>query len=229
MGDEQAQRIQRQCLQDIDWEQVECKFKHDSYYDDGAFLPSQLATQLFSGVSELGQLIYERTQLIPLASLILPDHGSKKRKGVQKLLSSYLQGKNLSSCQKACFIKCASSQVLEYGHSSAKFGSVASIYEKERGVCTEYARVYDDLANEFGVESSLIASQDHAFNKVHLNGIPVYLDPEKSDCQFYTKWPKAAAKNIQAKEINNDQRETSKQELRQTPASQITPSKAKGH
>ncbi len=82
-------------------------------------------------------------------------------------------------------MKCASSKILDFGHGFSSWASVKSIYEEGKGVCTEFNRVFDDLAGKLGIPSRTKYSHAHAYNKVKIDGEWYYTDPQDSSCTFF--------------------------------------------
>ncbi len=104
-------------------------------------------------------------------------------------------------------MKCASSQILKYEYTEeSKDGSLNSIYGCGKGVCTEFSRVFNDLASTLNLEAKFTNSSHHAYNQVLLKGKWVYLEPQTSECLFFTEEPEYFESNIKKSNVDNKQR-----------------------
>lgn len=96
----------------------------------------------------------------------------------------------LSNCQKACVVKCITANYITYAHSgsdSMAQDSACQAANSARGVCRAFSNLADHLMDETGLRSQSRASENHAYNKVWLNGRWYYGEPQDSQCRFFLR------------------------------------------
>lgn len=111
--------------------------------------------------------------------------GEKEEEILVSELKDYMKD-GLSSCQKACVVKCATSQVLNYSSSNkTKLKGVADLYDERIGECTEFQSVANDLGRKLGVDVRSMSGPGHAYNAFKIDGLWYYGEPQSKDCSFY--------------------------------------------
>ncbi len=129
-------------------------------------------------------------------------------------ISDFTNNKNLNDCQKACLLKCTTSEYLtheyyagddmvafSYGGDDGvstgiqEHGSFGLMLKERVGVCFDFSVLYQKLADKNGVNSKSIDSirfkgkdgleTGHAFNTVEIDGKLYKSEPQSSRCEFY--------------------------------------------
>lgn len=193
----QYERVKTQCIEQRDWSQVKCHFSKDQIYGytDVSYTATQFVwdgIHITNKVVQLGDNLLSHITLPGMFPVSIPSAGTVKRKSIISLLDNYFNEAKVTSCQKACIIKCASANILEYQlNENTRYEHAKKVYEEEEGVCTEFSVVFDDLAAQFDLPSKRIANVEmrHAYNKVKIDGEWVYLEPQSPSCDFYTDHP----------------------------------------
>ena len=112
--------------------------------------------------------------------------GEVERKLLVSTLRNFVSTNNLNSCQKACLLKCAASNVLKYSlGKETKYGGIADIYDKRVGDFTEYRSIANHLGKELDIPIFGMSGPGHAFNYFKIDGSWYYGDPQHSDCKFF--------------------------------------------
>jgi len=114
--------------------------------------------------------------------------------------------RSLSYHQRACVAKCISANIIDYDKEMEAFivdykmntkavtenmlsflhnSSIAASYEK--GVCREFAKVYNFFARRFGVMSFGIPGPGHLFNFIRTKEGAHYLEPQDPACVFWSE------------------------------------------
>ena len=127
----------------------------------------------------------------PMSYFPLPNgkkHGSELRNAIVDDLRSVIREQKLNDCQKACIVKCASSNILTYQYNfMTRFGPIDRAYEQGTGICTEFQQVADDLGAELGVNMQYASGFNHHFNWFYINGQWVLGEPQNNDCKFFLR------------------------------------------
>tara|TARA_Y100000780_G_scaffold232594_1_gene268531 strand:+ start:206930 stop:207925 length:996 start_codon:yes stop_codon:yes gene_type:complete len=112
--------------------------------------------------------------------------GEMERKLLVSTLRNFVSTNNLNSCQKACLLKCAASNVLKYSlGNETKFGGIADIYDKRVGECTEYSSIAKHLGKELDIPIFGMIGPGHAYNYFKIDGSWYYGEPQEDDCEFF--------------------------------------------
>ena len=198
-------RVKEDCVDSIDWSRVQCNFTKDPAYTDSVSnILYPVVNTVGKGSGDIAQILHE--SLKNVGSIVYRDTpGGVKRAKIVSMLKEKIAQKSLKTCQKACLLKCASSNILKYESSISKYGSTKYAYSCEKGVCTEFSDVFDDLASMFNIPSRSSGSikEGHAFNKIKIQGKWVYLEPQSNQCRFYTNNPESFSTE-KFMHINND-------------------------
>lgn len=97
--------------------------------------------------------------------------------------------RNLSNCQKACVVKCITSNYITYEPrpEGQNQDSACQAANSGKGVCRAYSNLADHLMDEIGLRSQSRSSEHHAYNKIWLNGRWYYGEPQDSQCRFFLR------------------------------------------
>ena len=96
----------------------------------------------------------------------------------------------LSACQKACVVKCITSNYIVYQHSNEggiNQDSACQAANSGRGICRAFANLADYLMDDLGLQSQSRAMPGHAYNKIRLNNRWYYGEPQDSECRFFLR------------------------------------------
>jgi hypothetical protein len=97
-------------------------------------------------------------------------------------------------CFAACFVKCATAQLLNYNErenqsfsqfvNTRYFSTPAAIWSRGEGECSEIATIASDIGRRLGAAISNIATSEHEFNAVRINGQSYSMDAASPSCLF---------------------------------------------
>lgn len=171
----------------INWNQVTCrtsdaKKEKEDYINQVSHTEKLVDWYAFVGTitTQLGSINQPQNACYGSANNL-----AELRKYTHKLVKK----KPLSNCQKACVVKCVTSNYLKYDsqeHGATKM-SACQAANKGKGDCKAFSNLADHLLDSLGVPSRSVASATHAFNKVKLNGKWFIMEPQQSDCRFMYK------------------------------------------
>lgn len=196
------QSVMENCINHKDWSKVSCNYEYDPEFSEGGDAVGRVVGHVTKdGFGGISQAAWDIVHYVGTAGE--KTKGTKRRKEVINLLSSYIGNKKLSTCQKTCLVKCASANILKYDDMDfySKYGSVEASYNCEKGSCTEFSNLFDDLAYQFGIRSRVQNSMKmgHSFNKVKIDNDWVYVEPQDASCTLYTAHNPKATKQTKIK------------------------------
>lgn len=206
--------IKKNCIDSVEWKNKRCYFVANEEFEHPDWVTTY--NNLGNSISDtlgLGAFVISTTLQFPIVKL---SEGEMKRLSIISLLKSQVEKEKLNECQKASLVKCASAHSLEYKEClSSELGSVALIYQNGKGVCNSFNRVYEDLARALGLEVEKIASskEDHAYNKVKIDGVWYYAEPQANNTDFIYINSKNKVGEVNSSNEKNDLQEKSKQSL----------------
>jgi hypothetical protein len=184
-------QVQKKCFENVNWQLKKCLFKDD---------PNNYVTSSHLGMSIVNYSYYQFVESLQWGFELsyksqfpfLESEGGMNRLIIINWINKYFSQKQLSLCQKACVIKCVTANLITYQSDLySKMAPVKAIYATQIGECTEFARVYEDLSNNFNLPSSQNFSYEmyHAYNKVKLDGDWYYIEPQNDRCEFIADLP----------------------------------------
>ncbi len=167
----QVNAVTKSCLQ-RDWSKVVCHYNKIEEHEDESM--SGLVQFLLDGLEH-----FWRYKLIQFAS-------SPTRDKVLEILKNKVKAENIVGCKIACLTKCATNALLDYEiNFFSKYGTTSNLYTSETGVCTEFSSLFDDIADNIGIQSRTIYSPGHAYNQVKIDNDWKYIEPEGTSCRFF--------------------------------------------
>ncbi len=175
----------KDACQNRDWAKTKCEFFDKSPLAGMNYQDNQFN----SGVVDLGGMLGSLTE--QMENINNPNQYCFGNQSNLSRLSRYTNGivnrKALSSCQKACVVKCVTANYITYEKSN-KGGinqdSACQAANSGKGVCRAFSNLADHLLDGLGLKSNSIASQGHAYNKVQFNNKWFYLEPQDPECRF---------------------------------------------
>jgi len=104
----------------------------------------------------------------------------------------------LSSCQKACLVKCATSKTLSFSRDERgqpsgdhTLSSLETLYCDGKGTCMEFSRVAKDISANTSTKADIAIGigippkLNHSYNYFEIDG-QIYLgEPQNASCDFY--------------------------------------------
>ncbi len=191
------QRVMNNCLKRKDWEKVKCNLSE--LPDEVGYQENKINTFSLNFASSLFELFDEVWDLanspmyIPYIindeeELTLDRPELKKDAYIKVLLQFHKENQELNGCQRACVVKCVTSNILDFsmGVSETKLGAVEDSLELELGQCTEFSRVANFVGRHIGVQTELVGSPTHAFVGFKINGERYFTEPQEVGCNFFT-------------------------------------------
>lgn len=175
----------RDACQHIEWEKKKCEFLDKSPHKNLNYQDNNFN----SGVVDLGGMLGALTE--QMENINNPSQYCFGNQSNLSRLSRYTQKivnrKPLSSCQKACVVKCVTANYITYEHSN-KTGinqdSACQAANSGKGVCRAFSNLADNLMDGLGLKSNSVSSNGHAYNKVQFNNKWYYSEPQDSECRF---------------------------------------------
>lgn len=176
----------RDACQSVKWEKVRCQVLDESPQG----MDYRAEDRFTTGVVDLGGMLGTLTE--QMENINNPQQYCVGNQSNLARLTRYTHAlvnrRPLSSCQKACVVKCVTANYItydsNYGDSGINRDSPCQIANSGKGVCRAFSNMADHLLDSIGIESRSIASKGHAYNRVKLNNKWYYLEPQLSDCQF---------------------------------------------
>lgn len=94
---------------------------------------------------------------------------------------------DLSDLQKACLVKCITSNYLSYttDFPEQMIGTACGAARSGRTNCKGFAALADYLLDQLDVRSNSIASVTHAFNRLRYNNRWYIFEPQANGCEFF--------------------------------------------
>ena len=188
--------VLNKCIDKNDVSKVRCDVLYSEQYTLGtmekgfSFIMYNIGGPLFKGMAEVENVIQNLISNEPTQSSIEFKKAQKTRLNLIGKLNKKAKKENLNSCQKACLVKCATSNYIEYKSTSGmKSNHIEDIYSSQKGVCTEFSSMANDLGSEIGIEVRNVSSikQRHSYNEVKIDGEWYRFEPQSQKCEFYQK------------------------------------------
>lgn len=179
----------RDACQNINWEKTRCQVLDESPHGQDYKAESAFT----SGVVDLGGLLGTLSE--QMENINNPQQSCFGDRSNLARLTRYTHGiinkKKLSSCQKACVVKCVTANYIKYDPNYKETGinidSPCQVANSGKGVCRAFSNMADHLLDSLGFESRGVASKGHAYNRVKINKKWYYLEPQDPECRFVKK------------------------------------------
>jgi hypothetical protein len=181
--------VVRDHCENQNWAQKKCQFLKTNPYH----MNYRAENETNSRVVDLGGWLGTLTEQMESINEGRPDLSCFSDQGRLGRLTGYakrITSGHLSPCQKACVVKCITSNYITYGDSPGngiKKDSACQAANSGKGVCRSFANLADHLMDEIGLQSQSRSSDSHAFNKIFLNGRWYYGEPQDSECRFFER------------------------------------------
>ncbi|EPZ51127.1 transglutaminase-like protein [Bacteriovorax sp. BAL6_X] len=184
-------RVQNSCIESIDWSNKKCSLAFDQQYNldsvESAFSTffNFVEGPLIDAIAYADILVEEAMTWEDSPRRIEREKGKKLKSKVLKSIKS--ADKGLSSCQKACLVKCVTSNYLEYSANFSKFINTDDIFNNAKGVCTEFSDLAEYLGDELGIEVRVATAitKKHAYNQIKIDDRWFSFEPQSERCEFY--------------------------------------------
>ncbi len=175
----------KDACQHTQWEKTKCEFLDKSPHKNLNYQDNKFN----SGVVDLGGMLGALTE--QMENINNPTQYCFGTQSNLSRLTRYthkiVNRKPLSSCQKACVVKCVTANYITYEHSN-KTGinqdSACQAANSGKGVCRAFSNLADNLMDGLGLKSNSISSNGHAYNKVQFNNKWYYSEPQDPECRF---------------------------------------------
>lgn len=177
----------RDACEDQNWARVRCEFLNKNPYGMNYRAESMSGSRLVDIGGWLGTLNEQLENINNPELSCVGDSGRLAR--LTQYTRRIIAGKNLTNCQKACVVKCITSNYITYGPQpeGKNHDSPCQAANSGKGVCRAYSNLADHLMDEIGLRSQSRSSVTHAYNKIWLNGRWYYGEPQDSRCQFFLR------------------------------------------
>lgn len=169
----------------IQWEKQRCDFV-DKLHDQIKYnTVNKKASMLIDIGGILGTLTEQMENINNPSNYCVGDQSNLGH--LRSYARKLTQGKQLSSCQKACVVKCITANYLtwtETKNPGPATGSPCQVANSGKGECWAFASLADDLNDHLGLKSQSVANVGHAYNKIKFGNKWYYSEPQDSSCRF---------------------------------------------
>ena len=177
--------VQDAC-QDVRWDQKKCEVLSESPHGQNY----NEETNFNSGLVDLGGMLGALTE--QMENINNPQMSCIGSSSNLSRLTNYTQRiinkRKLSSCQKACVVKCVTANYITYDKNYKESGinkdSPCQAANSGRGVCRAFSNLADHLMDSVGLVSRSVASKGHAYNRIKVNKKWYYMEPQDPECRF---------------------------------------------
>lgn len=218
-GDKYKQ-VMNNCLKRKNWAEVKCNVKdlpeeegyHETFMGTYSINVLTVLLEVYDEILDIGQVYLNIPYISSGDSEHLLDRPELKKAAYKTAILDFRKrNQNLNGCQRACVVKCVTSNLLDFDEiASTKFGRVEDMIDKELGECTEYARVAQFVGRHMGVHTELVGSSVHAFVGFRINGERYFSEPQEPECNFFSP-RKSTSEELKELESNINQKDRARQ------------------
>lgn len=189
------EKVENQCLNVTNWDKKVCELIYDNDYAQND--SEELLSAVFDLITEPSMKFLASIEKIyyELIKEEAPANSDeyKKAKATRSLIKNKItditNGSQMNSCQKACLIKCVTSNYIEYEipQMSLKNIHIEEVYTSGKGKCTEFAMMANDLSDNLGLQTRVVSNfrERHAYNQILIDNQWFQFEPQSDSCEFF--------------------------------------------